>query len=242
MLEARDRLIVALDLSTVAAAEKMVDRLGDAVGFYKIGYQLAFAGGLAFADALIRSGKRVFLDLKLHDIGSTVAKGVESVARLGATFLTVHAYPQTMKAALAGAAGSRLELLGVSVLTSMNDKDLVEAGYASGVEATVVHRARQAKSRGLAGLVLSPREVSMVRGVVGKRLILVTPGIRPKGFGAGDQKRVMTPAEAVAAGADHIVVGRPVTEASDPKAAASSIIAEIEWGLDERDRKLSSAR
>jgi orotidine-5'-phosphate decarboxylase len=238
----RERLIIALDVASAEEAWRLVSRIGEAGIFYKLGMELIYAGGLPLVQKLVDEGKKVFLDLKLHDIPNTVERATARIAGLGASFLTIHAYPQTMKAALAGAAGSRLELLGVSVLTSMNDKDLVEAGYASGVEATVVHRARQAKSRGLAGLVLSPREVSMVRGVVGKRLILVTPGIRPKGFGAGDQKRVMTPAEAVAAGADHIVVGRPVTEASDPKAAASSIIAEIEWGLDERDRKLSSAR
>ena len=160
MLEARDRLIVALDLATVAAAEKMVDRLGDAVGFYKIGYQLAFAGGLAFADALTRSGKRVFLDLKLHDIGNTVAKGVESVARLGATFLTVHAYPQTMKAAVEGRAGSNLKILAVTVLTSYDDDDLHAAGYRFGVSDLVAARAQQAQVLGVDGLVCSPQEAA----------------------------------------------------------------------------------
>ena len=152
MLEARDRLIVALDLPAVAAAEKMVDHLGDAVGFYKIGYQLAFAGGLALVDTLVRSGKRVFLDLKLHDIGNTVAKGVESVARLGASFLTVHAYPQTMKAA-AEARGEGLRILAVTVLTNYNDADLAAAGYDFTVAELVAERAAQAHDNGMDGLV-----------------------------------------------------------------------------------------
>jgi orotidine-5'-phosphate decarboxylase len=238
----RERLIIALDVASTEEAERLVSRIGEAGVFYKIGMELVYAGGLPLVQRLVGENKKVFVDLKLHDIPNTVERATAQVARLGASFLTIHAYPQTMKAALAGAAGSKLKLLGVTVLTSMNDKDLVEAGYASGVETTVVHRARQAKSRGLAGLVLSPREVRMVRGVVGEHLILVTPGIRPKGSGAGDQKRVMTPAEAIVAGADHIVVGRPVTEAQDPKAAATAIIAEIEGALSERDRKAPPAR
>ncbi|MBV8448426.1 MAG: orotidine-5'-phosphate decarboxylase [Hyphomicrobiales bacterium] len=227
----RERLIIALDLASIEAAEQLVLRIGEAANFYKIGMELVYAGGLPLVERLVGEGKKVFLDLKLHDIPNTVERATAQIARLGASFLTVHAYPQTMKAAVAGAAGSHLKLLGVTALTSMNDKDLMEAGYASGVETTVVHRARQAKSRGVAGLILSPREVRMVRGVIGNRLILVTPGIRPKGVGAGDQKRVMTPAEAIAAGADHIVVGRPVTEAADPKAAAAAIIADVEQAL-----------
>jgi orotidine-5'-phosphate decarboxylase len=234
-----ERLIIALDVASIEEAERLVSRIGEVGVFYKIGMELVYAGGLSLVQRLVGENKKVFVDLKLHDIPNTVERATAQIARLGASFLTIHAYPQTMKAALAGAAGSKLKLLGVTVLTSMNDKDLVEAGYASGVETTVVHRARQAKSRGLAGLVLSPREVRMVRGVVGDHLILVTPGIRPKGSGAGDQKRVMTPAEAIVAGADHIVVGRPVTGAQDPKAAATAIIAEIE---SERDCKAPPAR
>jgi orotidine-5'-phosphate decarboxylase len=233
----RERLIIALDVASVEEAKQLVSRIGEAGIFYKIGMELVYAGGLPLVQQLVGEGKKVFLDLKLHDIPNTVERATARIARLGASFLTIHAYPQTMKAAVAGAAGSSLELLGVTVLTSMNDKDLVEAGYASGVETTVVHRARQAKARGVAGLVLSPHEVRMVRGVIGQRLILVTPGIRPQGTGTGDQKRVMTPAEAIAAGADHIVVGRPVSEADDPRAAAMSIIAEIERGLAERNGK-----
>jgi orotidine-5'-phosphate decarboxylase len=147
-MDARDRLIVALDLPSVASAEAMVAKLGDAVSFYKIGYQLAFAGGLPLAETLIRSGKQVFLDLKLHDIGNTVAKGVESVARLGATFLTVHAYPQTMHAAVDARKGSGLRILAVTVLTSYDDADLAAAGYDFTVPELVAERAAQARDTG----------------------------------------------------------------------------------------------
>ena len=227
-LDARERLIVALDLPSVAAAEAMVARLGDEVGFYKIGYQLAFAGGLAFAAGLIAAGKQVFLDLKLHDIGNTVTKGVESVAELGATFLTVHAYPQTMKAAVEGKRGSRLRILAVTVLTSYDDADLAAAGYDMGVGELAAARAQQARDTGIDGLVCSAAEAANLRGIVGPGMVLVTPGIRPAGSASGDQKRIMTPAHAIEAGADYLVVGRPVLEAGDPKAAAETIVAEIE--------------
>jgi orotidine-5'-phosphate decarboxylase len=223
----RDRLIVALDVPSVAAAAVLVERLGDGVSFYKIGYQLAFAGGMAFADTLIRADKRVFLDLKLHDIGNTVAKGVESVARLGATFLTVHAYPQTMKAAAAARGNAGLRILAVTVLTSYDDADLAAAGYGAGVSELVARRAVQARDLGIDGLVCAAEEAAHLRPVIGPGMVLVTPGIRPAGADAGDQKRVMTPARAIAAGADYLVVGRPIVEAGDPKAAADAIVAEI---------------
>jgi orotidine-5'-phosphate decarboxylase len=227
----RDRLIVALDLPGVDAAEAMVARLGDSVGFYKIGYQLAYAGGLPLVRKLAQSGKKVFLDLKLHDIGNTVARGVESVSRLGATFLTVHAYPQTMKAAVEGSHGSGLKILAVTVLTSYDDGDLHAAGYRLGVSDLVEARARQAQALGLDGLVCSPEEAARLRGIVGDPMVLVTPGIRPAGVAAGDQKRMMTPGRAIAAGADYLVVGRPVMEAADPKAAAEAIQGEIAQAL-----------
>jgi len=226
-MDARDRLIVALDVPTVAVAEAMVERLGDSVSFYKIGYQLAFAGGLSFTDALIAAGKQVFLDLKLHDIGNTVAKGVESVAQTGATFLTVHAYPQTMKAAMEAKRGSKLKILGVTVLTSYDDADLVAAGYKLGVSALVGQRAAQARDLKVDGLVCSAEEAANLRKIVGPGLSLVTPGIRPAGASKDDQKRIMTPEKAIAAGADYLVVGRPIVEAADPKAAADAIVAEI---------------
>ncbi len=227
-LDARERLIVALDVPTVAAAEAMVTRLGDEVVFYKIGYQLAFAGGLPFAAGLIAAGKQVFLDLKLHDIGNTVTKGVESVAGLGATFLTVHAYPQTMKAAVEGKRGSALRILAVTVLTSYDDADLAAAGYDMGVTELAAARAMQARDTGVDGLVCSAAEAANLRGIVGPGMVLVTPGIRPAGSASGDQKRIMTPARAIEAGADYLVVGRPVLDAADPKAAAVAIVAEIE--------------
>src|SRR5580658_4238307 len=227
----RDRLIVALDLPSVATAEAMIARLGDAVTFYKIGYQLAYAGGLPLVRQLADAGKKVFIDLKLHDISNTVARGVESIAKLGATFLTVHAYPQTMKAAVEGRAGSGLKILGVTVLTSYDDGDLHAAGYRFGVSDLAEARAQQAQVLGVDGLVCSPEEAASLRKIVGHRMNLVTPGIRPAGSASGDQKRIMTPGRAIAAGADYLVVGRPVTEAADPKAAANAIVAEITQAL-----------
>jgi orotidine-5'-phosphate decarboxylase len=222
----RERLIVALDVSSVEAAQTVVARLGDAVSFYKIGYQLAFAGGLAYAQTLSGAGKRVFLDLKLHDIGNTVAQGVKSVARLGATFLTVHAYPQTMRAAVEAREGD-LRILAVTVLTSYDDGDLGAAGYNVTVPALAATRAAQARDLGIDGLVSSAEEAARLRAIVGTKLVLVTPGIRPAGASSGDQKRIMTPSAAVAAGADYLVVGRPILAAADPAAAAEAIVAEI---------------
>jgi orotidine-5'-phosphate decarboxylase len=223
----RDRLILALDMASTANAEAMVDRLGDTVTFYKIGYQLAFAGGLQFAEALVRDGKQVFLDLKLHDIGHTVAKGVESIARLGATFLTVHAYPQTMHAAVEARADSNLRILAVTVLTSYDDADLAAAGYDFAVSELVAERAAQARDIGVDGVVCSGDEVAAVRPIIGPSMALVIPGIRPAGVTSGDQKRITTPAAAIKAGADYLVVGRPIIEAKDPKHAAEAIVAEI---------------
>src|ERR1700710_2930818 len=223
----RDRLIVALDVPSVGAAEAMIARLGDSVTFYKIGYQLAYADGLSLVGQLADAGKKVFVDLKLHDIGNTVARGVESVATLGATFLTVHAYPQTMKAAVEARAGSSLKILAVTVLTSYDDGDLHAAGYRLGVADMVEARAQQAQVLGIDGIVCSPEEAAALRKIVGHQISLVTPGIRPAGAATGDQKRIMTPARAIAAGADYLVVGRPIIEASDPKAAADAVVAEI---------------
>jgi orotidine-5'-phosphate decarboxylase len=228
----RDRLILALDVSSIAAAEAMVVRLGDTVTFYKIGYQLAFAGGLPFAEALVRAGKRVFLDLKLHDIGNIVAKGVESIARLGATFLTVHAYPQTMHAAVDARADSNLRILAVTVLTSYDDADLAAAGYDFTVGELVAERAAQARDIGVDGIVCSGEEAATLRPIIGPSMVLVTPGIRPTGSASGDQKRIMTPAAAIAAGANYLVVGRPILEARDPKAAAETIVADIAAAAD----------
>lgn len=227
----KDRLIVGLDLPSPEAAEAMVSRLGDSVTFYKIGYRLAYAGGLPLVGKLADQGKKVFLDLKLHDIGNTVKQGVESISKLGATFLTVHAYPQTMKAAVEGRAGSDLRILGVTVLTSYNDDDLHAAGYRLGVSELVEARAQQAQVLGVDGLVCAPEEAGNLRRIVGLQMNLVTPGIRPAGSAVGDQKRIMTPGRAITAGADYLVVARPVVEATDPKAAAEAIQAEIAQAL-----------
>lgn len=226
-IDPRDRLIVALDLASVPEAEKLVAGVGDAVSFYKIGYQLGYAGGLDFAKDLTRSGKKVFLDLKLHDIGNTVGKGVESVVKLGATFLTVHAYPQTVKAALDASCGSSLQILAVTILTSYDDRDVAEAGYSGTVSDQVKRKAAQACALGVHGIVCSAEESTMLRPIVGSERVLVTPGIRPAGADTGDQKRIMTPSAAIEAGSDYLVVGRPITAAGDPKAAAEAIAAEI---------------
>lgn len=222
-----DTLIVALDLPSVEEAQAMVEQLGDAVTFYKIGYRLAFAGGLPLAQRLVGEGKKVFLDLKLHDIGNTVKEGVESIARLGLTFLTVHAYPQTMRAAVEGRGDSDLKLLAVTALTSYDDNDATEAGYAYPVRDLVRIKAEQARTIGIDGIVCSAAEAPLVRDIAGPGMAVVTPGIRPAGASSGDQKRTLTPAEAIAAGVDHLVVGRPIVAAADPRAAALAILDEI---------------
>jgi orotidine-5'-phosphate decarboxylase len=227
VLDPRSRLIVALDVGSVSEARALAERIGEAGVFYKIGYQLAFAGGLSLAGELVRAGKQVFLDLKLHDIGNIVEEGVRSVARTGASLLTVHAYPQTMRAAARGKLGSDLKILAVTVLTSYDDADLTDAGYALGAADLVARRAAQARDLGLDGVVCAPTEADKVRELVGRERLVVTPGVRPAGAEAGDQKRVLTPSDAIRAGASHLVVGRPITGADDPRAAVEAIVAEI---------------
>jgi orotidine-5'-phosphate decarboxylase len=224
-------VIVALDLDSRAEAETLIARLGDTANFYKIGYQLFYGGdGYALGKALLAAGKRVFFDLKLLDIDNTVEKGVAAIAASGATMLTVHAYPQCMRAAVRGAAGSGLCVLGVSVLTSMDDADVAEAGFARDTAGLVALRAQQARDAGIGGLVASPHEATMVRSIVGPKLAVVTPGVRPAGAPLGDQKRVMGPRQALDAGATHLVIGRPITAAPDPQAAYNAILAEIVGG------------
>jgi orotidine-5'-phosphate decarboxylase len=222
-----DRLIVALDLPTVSEAEAMVERLGDAVTFYKVGMQLQFAGGLEFAERLARSGKSVFLDVKLFDIGNTIEGAVRNIVRMGMRFVTIHAYPQAMRAAVAGRGSADLGLLGVTVLTSMDDGDLIDAGYSGTVRDLVLARAADAKESGMTGVIASPAEAAAIRKLIGPDFLIITPGVRPAGEAPGDQKRVMTPADAIRAGADHLVIGRPVTGARDPRAAAEAVIEEI---------------
>jgi orotidine-5'-phosphate decarboxylase len=224
---ARDRLIVGLDLPTLEQAEAVVAALGDDILFYKIGYQLVFAGGLDFARELAQSGKKIFLDMKLLDIDNTVASGVENIAKMGMSMLTLHAYPKAMRAAVSAAKGSGLCLLGVTVLTSMDGDDLIEAGYRDDPHALVLRRAAQAREAGMGGIVCSAEEAADVRAAIGPDLALVTPGIRPLGSDKGDQKRVMTPADAIRAGSSHLVVGRPIVKAADPKAAARAILDEM---------------
>ncbi|MDV6226118.1 orotidine-5'-phosphate decarboxylase [Nitratireductor aquimarinus] len=223
----RDRLIVGLDVPTLTEADRVVAALGDTVSFYKIGHQLAFAGGLSFARELAGSGKKIFLDMKLLDIDNTVAKGVENIARMGMTMLTIHAYPKAMRAAVKAAEGSGLTLLGVTVLTSMDDADLNDAGYALTARELVAKRVAQARDADMGGIVCAPTEVEEMRGVAGPDMALVTPGIRPAGSDHGDQKRVMTPGDAIRAGSTHLVVARPIVAAQDPKAAAEAILNEM---------------
>jgi orotidine-5'-phosphate decarboxylase len=223
----RERLIVGLDVPTVAEAERVVRDLDGVVSFYKIGYQLAFAGGLDFARELAEGGTKVFLDMKLLDIDNTVARGVENVVKMGVSMLTLHAYPKAMRAAVNAAKGSDLCLLGVTVLTSMDEQDMIDAGYEYDPHTLVLRRAEQALATGMGGIVCSADEAKAVRKIVGPELAVVTPGIRPAGADHGDQKRVMTPADAIRAGASHLVVARPIVNAPDRRAAAQAILAEM---------------
>lgn len=228
MTRGEDRLIIALDLPRVEDARSMVERIGEAGRFYKIGYQLMPVGGIELASELSGCGKKVFLDFKFHDIGATVERGVASVAKLGGDFLTVHAEPDVLKGAVAGRGDDkRLKLLGVTVLTSLSQQSLSESGVAMKLEDLVLKRAEFAAKAGADGVVASAREAAAIRARFGAALLIVTPGVRPAGASADDQKRVVTPAEAIRAGADHLVVGRPIVAARDPAAAARGILEEI---------------
>lgn len=223
----RDRVIVALDVPEVAAAQALVDVLGDSVSFYKVGLELAFVGGLDFARSLKAQGKCVFLDMKLHDIPNTVERATANIAKMGLDLLTVHAYPQTMAGAVKGRGDAALQLLAVTVLTSMGAEDAIEAGYSMAIDEMVARRAMKARDCGVNGIVCSPEEAAKARAILGPDALIVTPGVRPAGSAVGDQKRIATPAGALRNGASHLVVGRPITQAHDPKAAAEAIIAEI---------------
>ncbi|HHB82546.1 MAG TPA: orotidine-5'-phosphate decarboxylase [Devosia sp.] len=229
MSDADDRLIVPLDFSSRAEAENLVETLGDTVSFYKIGYQLAYGGeGLALGRELIDAGKKVFFDLKLLDISNTVAKGVEAIAKTGASMLTIHAYPQAMAGAVLAAKGSDLTLLAVTVMTSMDENDLMEAGYDRDVESLVGVRSFQARELGMGGIVCSAHEAALVDRMTEGTMDIVTPGIRPKGADVGDQKRVVTPKDALEFGATHLVIGRPIYGAKDPAKAAKDILTEMD--------------
>lgn len=224
---ARDRVILALDFETVDEARRIIDQVDGEIVFYKIGFQLVMAGGLDLIRELKAAGRNVFLDMKLLDIDATVGKAVANAATLGADMLTIHAYPHAMRAAVSAAGSSGLCLLGVTVLTSMNDSDLAEAGYSCGTADLVLKRAGAARDAGMGGLVASAQEAAAIRGIVGPDMAIVTPGIRPAGAEAGDQKRIMTPSRAILAGASHLVVGRPVTQSADPRATAMRIVDEV---------------
>ena len=226
-----ERLIVGLDVPSVAEAGAVVRALDGIATWYKIGYQLAFAGGLDFAHDLVAEGKSVFLDMKLLDIDNTVAKGVENIVKMGMSMLTLHAYPKAMAAAVSAARGSDLCLLGVTVLTSMDAKDVIDAGYEYDPHTLVLRRAEQARIAGMGGVVCSAEEASAVRKILGPDMAIVTPGIRPAGADLGDQKRVMTPADALKAGSSHLVVARPIVKADDPLAATRAILSEMDGAL-----------
>ncbi len=227
-----DRLIVALDVPTVADARAIVAETAGAVGVYKIGMQLQFAGGLDLARALAAEGHRIFLDVKLLDIDNTIEKAIENIVHMGMTFVTLHAYPKAMRAAVKAKGDAPLGLLGVTVLTSMDEADLSDAGYAGTTVADLVaRRGADARAAGMGGIVCSPREAATLRPIVGPDLVLVTPGIRPAGSAAGDQKRIATPADAIRAGSDYLVVGRPVLAAEDRRGAAARIVEEIAAAL-----------
>jgi orotidine-5'-phosphate decarboxylase len=232
MTEAGRRLIVALDVPSVEEAKALIEALGDSVGVYKIGLELLFSGGFELARELASQGRSVFIDAKLLDIEATVERATAAIARTGAGFLTVHALDaKTLDAAVRGRAGSKLRLLGVTVLTNLDRDDLKEQGVDRSPKELAVYRAMLAQEAGFDGVVASGEEAAALRKALGPGVLIVTPGIRPKGAERHDQRRSITPAEAIAAGADYIVVGRPITRAPDPRAAALAIVEEIALAL-----------
>jgi len=233
-IEAKDRLIVALDLPDVNAAKRMVEQLEGAAVFFKVGLSLQLAPG---AEELIRwlisNNKEVFLDYKYYDVPETVKKAVSQAARLGVAFLTIHGTSDIIKAAIRGKNGSKLKLFTVTVLTSMESSDLAEMGYVNtSVEEMVLFRARKALEAGCDGVITSGREAKKVKELAGNNLLVVTPGIRPEGFPEDDQKRKVTPTEAILAGADYLVIGRPITDEADPRKAAQEILGQMQRAFD----------
>lgn len=229
---AKDRLIVALDVPDVEQARSLIETLGDSVGVYKIGLELLFSGGFALAEELARKGRAVFVDAKLSDIEATVERATAAIARLGVTFLTVHALDnKTLAAAVRGRGRSALKLLGVTVLTNLAPSDLIEQGIDRPLPELVLHRATLAKKAGLDGVIASGREAAEIRRALGPDVLIVTPGVRPQGSEAHDQARAVTPRQAILAGADYLVVGRPIIRAQDPRSLAESIVGEIAAAL-----------
>lgn len=227
-VKADPRLIVPLDLPTVDEARGMVEALGDSVSFYKVGLEL-FAGGegMTLARELKAAGKQVFLDWKLHDIGTTVQRAAAVLAGSGCDFLTVHGEPQVMASAVRGKGASNLKILAVTVLTSLSDDDLAEVGYHETARALVERRIHQAIAAGCDGVIASPHEAALARGLGGKDFLVVTPGVRPDWSAKNDQARAATPRDALRNGASHIVCGRPITAANDPQAAARRVAGEM---------------
>ncbi len=229
---AKDRLIVALDVPSADQARSLIETLGDSAGVYKIGLELLFCGGFALAEELARDGRAVFVDAKLSDIETTVERATAAIARIGAAFLTVHALDnKTLAAAVRGRGDAALKLLGVTVLTNLAAADLIEQGIDHPLEEIVLHRAALAKTAGLDGVIASGREAAAIRGALGRDFLIVTPGVRPQGGDTQDQARAVTPKDAIAAGADYLVVGRPITRAADPREAALAIAGEIDTAL-----------
>jgi orotidine-5'-phosphate decarboxylase len=229
--QAREKLIVALDYWDIQDAYKLVEVMADEVSFYKVGLGLQLAGGDDFAKALVRQGKRVFLDYKWLDIEETMKMAVKRAAEIGIDFLTVHPVGGILKAAVEGRGSSKLKILCVTVLTSMDAEDIKEMGFQCDVEELVLARATKALNAGCDGVIASAREVAMIRAQTNNKLMIVSPAIRPRGSLPDDQKRTATPREAIQAGADYLVVGRPISAALDPKQAAASVIAEIASAL-----------
>lgn len=225
-----DRLIVALDVPNIVTGLDLANRLGSSVSFYKIGLGMLTGGGLALANELKQEhGKRIFLDMKFFDIGATVEAAVRGIAQYNIDFLTVHGDPHVVKAAKQGAAGSNMKILAVTILTSLDRDDLDRSMYKSGdVQDLVVERAGRAFDAGADGVIASPQEAGLIRALPeSEGRLIVTPGVRPAGADKGDQKRITTPAQAIANGSDHIVVGRPIWQATDPRAAAEAIVREM---------------
>lgn len=224
----RDRLIVALDMPTLEDARRLVSSLDETVNFYKVGLELLFVGGLQFARDLKHMRKRVFLDMKLLDIGNTVERAVNNAAELGVNFLTVHGTDvKTMRAAVSGRADKPMKLLAVTVLTNLTGDDLRQQGSSMTPAQLVLHRAKLAFETGFDGVIASGQEAEAIRSATSPEFLIVTPGIRLAGAAADDQSRIMTPDRAISAGADYLVVGRPITEASEPKAMAETFLRHI---------------
>ncbi len=226
----KSRLIVALDVPSIEDARTLVKKIGDAASFYKIGLELLYNGGIDLAHELIGQGCEIFIDAKLHDIPNTVERAARQISQIGASLLTVHAYPQTMQAACAGRDDGKLKIIGVTILTSMNEDDAKAAGYDKPIADLVKLRAEAAKAAGIDGIVCSPKEAQLARQILGPSALVVTPGIRMSDDAAGDQSRVETPSSAIRSGASHIVVGRPVTRAEDPRHMAQLIVADMMQG------------